>query len=346
MSDKENLCFCHTELTPNQQIIDLGRNELGLQIYIYYSNFSTFYHKLLVILNIFPNLALFLSNILKVVKTSKELDEILSQLRDSGNKIGFVPTMGALHDGHISLLHKALEENNIVVCSIFVNPTQFNDPKDLEKYPRPIEKDIQLLEKAGCNILFMPEVADIYGESDKWEHSFGKLETIWEGALRPGHFKGVGQIVLKLFNLVKPHNAYFGQKDFQQTLIIKKLISDFKLNLNLHICPIIREPNGLAMSSRNGRLNTEDRVASGKIYEALKNATSQVENGENKVNHIIEASNEILNQIPNISIEYIAIVNPENLEILTEIKQDSKPLMIIAVKLGGTRLIDNMYLRA
>lgn len=283
---------------------------------------------------------------MKVVKTSKELDEILSQLRDSGNKIGFVPTMGALHDGHISLLHKALEENNFVVCSIFVNPTQFNDPKDLEKYPRPIQQDILLLEKAGCNLLFMPEVEDIYGDTDKWEHSFGKLENIWEGALRPGHFKGVGQIVLKLFNLVRPHNAYFGQKDFQQTLIIKKLISDFKLNLQLHICPIIREPNGLAMSSRNGRLNEEDRLAAGKIFEALNFGKKCIERGDLDVNSIIEGSTSILKQIPNISIEYINIVNPENLEILEEITDFSKPLMIIAVKLGGTRLIDNMYLRA
>src|SRR5690606_8648200 len=143
--------------------------------------------------------------ILKVVKTHKELEEILTPLRNSAQKIGFVPTMGALHDGHISLLHKAKNENELVICSIFVNPTQFNDPKDLEKYPRPVEKDISLLEKANCDILFLPEVSDMYSEAEIWEHSFEELEQLWEGVMRPGHFKGVGQIVYKLFNIVKPH---------------------------------------------------------------------------------------------------------------------------------------------
>lgn len=282
---------------------------------------------------------------MKILKTSKELVELLASLKNSNSNIGFVPTMGALHAGHISLLERAIQENDTVICSIFVNPTQFNDPKDLEKYPRPIEQDIELLTKAGCHILFMPEVNDVYADNLKWTHSFGELESLWEGAMRPGHFKGVGQIVHKLFNIVKPTNAYFGQKDFQQTLIIKKLISDFNLDINLHVCPIIREENGLAMSSRNIRLNAEDRAHSGKIFEALSFTKEQICAGQRNLSVLKEKAQAILSTVPNLHIEYVDIVNPDNLKIVTEITENDKLLMIIAVKLGGTRLIDNMYVK-
>jgi pantoate--beta-alanine ligase len=283
---------------------------------------------------------------LKIVKTSKELVELLSSLKQSGNKIGFVPTMGALHAGHISLLEIALKENKVVICSIFVNPTQFNDPKDLEKYPRPVEKDTELLEKAGCSILFLPEVEDIYGDNTPWTHTFGELENIWEGAMRPGHFKGVGQVVYKLFNIVKPDNAYFGQKDFQQTLIIKRLIQDFKLPIELHICPIIREKNGLAMSSRNIRLNDAEHLASGKIYEALMSVKTGIDNQEFDFENLLAKANAILQSIPSIQLEYIDLVNPETLQKVLKINQNDKLLMIIAVKFGTTRLIDNMYVKS
>ncbi len=283
---------------------------------------------------------------MKIVKTSKELVELLSSLKQSGNKIGFVPTMGALHAGHISLLEIALKENDVVICSIFVNPTQFNDPKDLEKYPRPIEKDTELLEKAGCSILFLPEVEDIYGDNTPWTHTFGELENIWEGAMRPGHFKGVGQVVYKLFNIVKPDNAYFGQKDFQQTLIIKRLIQDFKLPIELHICPIIREKNGLAMSSRNIRLNDAEHLASGKIYEALMSVKKGIDNQEFDFENLLAKANAILQSIPSIQLEYIDLVNPETLQKVLKINQNDKLLMIIAVKFGTTRLIDNMYVKS
>ncbi len=283
---------------------------------------------------------------MKIVKTSKELVELLSSLKQSGNKIGFVPTMGALHAGHISLLEIALKENEVVICSIFVNPTQFNDPKDLEKYPRPVEKDTELLEKAGCSILFLPEVEDIYGDNTPWTHTFGELENIWEGAMRPGHFKGVGQVVYKLFNIVKPDNAYFGQKDFQQTLIIKHLIQDFKLPIELHICPIIREKNGLAMSSRNIRLNDAEHLASGKIYEALMSVKTGIDNQEFDFENLLAKANAILQSIPSIQLEYIDLVNPETLQKVLKINQNDKLLMIIAVKFGTTRLIDNMYVKS
>lgn len=282
---------------------------------------------------------------MKIVKTSKELVELLTTLKNSDSTIGFVPTMGALHAGHISLLEKAIQENDTVICSVFVNPTQFNDPKDLEKYPRPIDQDILLLTKAGCDILFMPEVDDIYGDNLEWTHSFGELENIWEGAMRPGHFKGVGQVVHKLFSIVQPTNAYFGQKDFQQTLIIKKLISDFNLKINLHVCPIIREDNGLAMSSRNIRLNDDERLVSGKIFEALSFTKEQICAGQRNVNILKDNALNLLSSIPAIHIEYVDIVNPENLQKVAEINENDKLLMIIAVKLGNTRLIDNMYVK-
>jgi pantoate--beta-alanine ligase len=283
---------------------------------------------------------------LKVVKTSKELELLLLPLRQNDKKIGFVPTMGALHEGHISLLRKALLENELVICSVFVNPTQFNDPKDLEKYPRPIEKDIELLEQAGCHYLFLPEVEDIYADGNQWEHSFGKIENTWEGAMRPGHFKGVGQVVYKLFNIVNPTNAYFGQKDFQQTLIIKRLIADFQLNINLHICPIIREESGLAMSSRNSRLTTEERKNAGLVFKSLETTRLSIQAGETDLGKLKSQALDILLTIPNIKIEYVDIVNPENLEIIQNIDIETPLLMIIAVRLGNTRLIDNMYLRA
>lgn len=283
---------------------------------------------------------------MKIVKTSKELVELIATLKNSDSTIGFVPTMGALHAGHISLLEKAIHENDIVICSIFVNPTQFNDPKDLEKYPRPIEQDILLLAKAGCDILFLPEVEDIYGDNQPWEHSFGELENSWEGAMRPGHFKGVGQVVYKLFNIVKPTNAYFGQKDFQQTLIIKRLIEDYNLGIKLHVCPIIREQNGLAMSSRNVRLNNLEREASGKIYEALSSTMDQLSKGNNNLTELKDKATAILSSIPSIHIEYVDLVNPENLQKVSEIQPNDKLLMIIAVKLGNTRLIDNMYVKS
>lgn len=283
---------------------------------------------------------------MKIVKTSKELQDLIASLKNSTSSIGFVPTMGALHSGHISLLERAIRENDIVICSIFVNPTQFNDPSDLEKYPRPINQDIDLLTKAGCNILFLPEVNDIYGDNVEWTHTFGELENIWEGAMRPGHFKGVGQVVYKLFNIVKPTNAYFGQKDFQQTLIIKKLIADFNLNINLHVCPIIRENNGLAMSSRNIRLNSDEKEASGKIFQALDNTKNNISAGETNLEVLKKNAIEIIQSMPSIHLEYVDIVNPENLKIVTEVAQNDKLLMIIAVKLGNTRLIDNMYVKS
>ena len=192
---------------------------------------------------------------MKIFRTKQELQQELSGIRKENKVITLVPTMGALHEGHLSLINFAKPSTDVTICSIFVNPTQFNDPKDLEKYPRPIENDIALLESVGCDILFLPSVEEMYPENDpQWQIDLGDLDRIWEGEHRPGHFQGVTQIVYKLFDLVKPNQACFGQKDFQQVMVIQRMLEIKNLDIKLLICPIVRNEKGLALSSRNARL--------------------------------------------------------------------------------------------
>ncbi len=281
-----------------------------------------------------------------VVNTRNDLQETLENHRVLGKTVGFVPTMGALHMGHLSLLQQAKSENDIVVCSIFVNPTQFNDPKDLDKYPRPIENDIIMLQSVNCDILFLPEVNEMYGNNEEWTHSFGEIETLWEGAMRPGHFKGVAQIVYKLLKLVHPNKSYFGQKDYQQTVIVKKLCKDFSLTTEIIVCKVIREENGLAMSSRNIRLSENERQEASKIYEALISSKLLVQQKVYNIAYIIEQATAKLLEINNVTLEYISIVDAENMSEVSEINANSKQLMIIALRIGNTRLIDNMFINA
>jgi pantoate--beta-alanine ligase len=281
-----------------------------------------------------------------VVNTRNDLQETLENHRVLGKTVGFVPTMGALHMGHLSLLEQAKTENDIVVCSIFVNPTQFNDPKDLDKYPRPIENDIDMLQSVNCDILFLPEVNEMYSNNEVWDHSFGEIETLWEGAMRPGHFKGVGQIVYKLLSLVHPNKSYFGQKDYQQTVIVKKLCKDFSLPTEIIVCKVIREANGLAMSSRNIRLTETERQEASKIYEALMSSKMLIQQKIYNIPYIIEQATAKLLEIKNVTLEYISIVDAENMLPLSEINENSKQLMIIALRIGNTRLIDNMFINA
>ncbi len=280
---------------------------------------------------------------MQIITTKKELSDFVSKSQHLGENIGFVPTMGALHPGHISLINQSKSSNKYTITSIFVNPTQFNDPKDLVKYPRPIEKDIQLLENAGCDILFLPEVNEMYEDKETWNHSFGEIEKLWEGAMRPGHFKGVGQIVYKLLKLVQPNNAYFGQKDLQQTLIVKKLIADFDLPTKLHVCPILREPDGLAMSSRNVRLSPEDRFNAGLIYKALMNCQKEYFL-KHSLSEIKRHAQDFLKEIPNSQLEYFEIVDSENMHLFDPQLKNSLPVAIVAIKFQGARLIDNMFL--
>jgi pantoate--beta-alanine ligase len=258
----------------------------------------------------------------------------------SGKKTGFVPTMGALHKGHISLVEKAVNENDIVVVSVFVNPTQFNDPKDLERYPRDLKSDLKLLEETGCHLVFAPNVNEIYPEPDTREFNFGALETVMEGKHRPGHFNGVAQVVSKLFDIVQPHKAYFGLKDFQQLAIIKKMVALLQLPVEIVSCPIIREESGLAMSSRNELLTADERknaaVISNTLFEAkkLKN--------EKSVPTLVKWITETINKNPFLRVEYADIVDSLTLQPVENWNSNKEIVCCVAVFCGKIRLIDNI----
>lgn len=275
-----------------------------------------------------------------IVKEISDLKSQLGIIKKMGKTVGLVPTMGALHAGHISLVEEAGKKCNYVVVSIFVNPTQFNDPNDLKKYPRNLEKDIEILKGTACKMIFVPEVETMYPEPDTRKFSFGRIEEVMEGKFRPGHFNGVGQIVSKLFNIIEPDKAFFGLKDFQQFVIIKKLVKQLTLPVEIIPCPIIREPNGLAMSSRNERLTREQRSNASHIYKTLADAKNKAKGMTVKglENWVVEQvnSNEYLET------EYFEIVDDENLEPVTDWSQSGNKVGCIAVFCGGVRLIDNL----
>lgn len=263
----------------------------------------------------------------------------ISALKASGKRIGFVPTMGALHKGHISLINTSKEENDITVCSIFVNPTQFNNQSDLMHYPRTPEADVKLLEDAGCDILYMPDVKDVYPENDTRKFSFGYLDTLLEGAHRPGHFNGVGQVVSIFLESIKPHRAYFGQKDYQQVMVVKDLVKQLKLPVEIMTCPILREADGLAMSSRNTRLNTKEREVAALIPQLMQRAIEII-----KQSGISTAKDFITTEVakqPLMKLEYYEVCNAETLEPVNEFNPSQKAVSLIAVFVGNIRLIDN-----
>jgi pantoate--beta-alanine ligase len=256
-------------------------------------------------------------------------------------KIGFVPTMGALHEGHLALIKKAKEENEITVCSIFVNPTQFNNPEDLKKYPRTLSKDVAMLESVECDLLFVPIASEMYAAKTVMKFDFGYLENILEGKFRPGHFNGVGVIVAKLFNIVKPNNAYFGQKDIQQVAVVKTMVDYLNFDLNLKVCETIREKDGLAMSSRNRRLSEKGREIAPKIYKSLEMAKNLLISGKS----ILETKSEIENfysQNAEITLEYFEIADADTLEILDVEIKPNKTALVVAAYLEEVRLIDNL----
>jgi pantoate--beta-alanine ligase len=277
-----------------------------------------------------------------IIKKAKDLKSNITSLRKQNKKIGFVPTMGALHQGHISLIDKASEENDIVVCSIFVNPSQFNQKEDFDKYPITTSSDIDKLIKSPCDILYLPSLDEIYpdGWNSEAKLDLGKLATIWEGEFRPGHFDGVVQVVGILLELVLPHNLYLGQKDFQQCAIIKKLISINKYPINTIICETKREASGLAMSSRNARLKDTD-IADALI---LSKSLFFIKNNFEKLNNeeLISQAKSMYANNDNIKLEYLAIVDRDSLESLTTEKNNAVVLVVAWV--GGVRLIDNVLL--
>lgn len=277
---------------------------------------------------------------MKIFKTRESLGEYLDGLRSKGKTIGFVPTMGALHQGHLSLLALAQHQTDVTVCSIFVNPTQFNDPKDLEKYPRPIESDIEKLTLADCDILFNPEVNEMYAGNEQWHLDLGELEHLLEGKFRPGHYQGVTQVVYKLFDIVKPDLAFFGQKDYQQFMIIQRMVDLLHLPVKLVMCPILREPDGLAMSSRNIHLSSEDR------QHALVLSRTLIWLKDNFNPAKIETlQQECWNKVsaePGTKLEYFEIVDGSN---LLPVNDTTKIIVaLVAAKVGNTRLIDNVVI--
>ncbi len=280
---------------------------------------------------------------MKIFRTKQELQHELAGIRQQNQVITLVPTMGALHEGHLSLINYAKPLTDITVCSIFVNPTQFNDPKDLEKYPRPIENDIALLESVGCDILFMPTVEEMYPENDpEWHIDLGNLDQIWEGEHRPGHFQGVTQIVFKLFDLVKPNQACFGQKDFQQVMVIQRMIDIKKLDIKLLICPIIRSEEGLALSSRNARLSEKGKENALTLITALRFIKDNLE--QKSVAELLDGAKEILASNPAVELEYLSICETSTLAPVDNIEADKDYVALIAAWVEKVRLIDNILL--
>ena len=255
--------------------------------------------------------------------------------------MGFVPTMGALHQGHISLIKQAQRESDLVVCSIFVNPTQFNDPKDLAQYPRPIEHDIALLESVSCDVLFLPEVNEIYDiEQKKWAINLGGLDQVLEGEIRPGHYQGVTQVVKILFDIVQPDKAFFGQKDYQQCLVIQRMVVLLNLKVYIVVCPTLREVDGLAMSSRNVHLSDLERVQSVALFQALKLAHKAFE--RHSIEEVKALASNYLKASPGIVLEYFQICRRDTLE--AAVSKESGLVALVAARLGNTRLIDNMFI--
>lgn len=280
-----------------------------------------------------------------VFQTQKELQIELNKTENQSKKIGFVPTMGALHQGHLSLLEQSLAENEITVLSIFVNPTQFNNADDLKKYPRTLEKDVELVEKLNKNILvYAPSVTDIYeGNTISTSFDYDGLENQMEGKHRPGHFDGVGTIVKKLFEIAKPTNAYFGEKDFQQLQIVKKLVAKYKIPVNIIGCEIFRETSGLAMSSRNERLSESARKESKLIYKILSQAKEKFET--KSANEVVLFVEKEFKKHPNFTLEYFEIAAEDTLLTCKRKVKNKKYRGFIAVFIENIRLIDNISLK-
>lgn len=277
---------------------------------------------------------------METVKLVADIKAKISKFKDEGRTIGFVPTMGALHEGHLSLTEASVKNNDITVVSIFVNPTQFNNPNDLSSYPRTLEADLEKLSHYNPDLIFIPEVSEIYPEPDTRKFDFGLLDRVMEGKNRPGHFNGVAQIVSKLFDIVKPDNAYFGQKDFQQVAVIKQMTQDLKLNVNIVACPIIREKDGLAMSSRNLLLSEVQRKNACKISETLFKARNLA--AKLSVDELKDWVIEEINKNAYLSVEYFEIVNDTSLEEIKDWNESNSKIGCITVQVGKIRLIDNI----
>jgi pantoate--beta-alanine ligase len=278
----------------------------------------------------------------RLVTTREVLHSELAKARRAGRTIGLVPTMGALHAGHLSLAEASRLECDFTVATIFVNPTQFGPHDDFQRYPRTLDSDLDALASVGVDLVFAPEVPEVYrpGHATHVEVR-GPAEPL-EGRFRPGHFRGVATVVLKLFNLVLPDRAYFGQKDFQQSLVIRRMVADLDLPIEVRVCPIVREPDGLAMSSRNAYLTAQQREEALVLHRSLRRAAELVAAGERDAKAVLDEAQKLFAAVPDVRIEYFTLVDPETLEDVERI--DHKTLAAIAAVVGTTRLIDNLVI--
>ncbi|HEX30087.1 TPA: pantoate--beta-alanine ligase [Candidatus Poribacteria bacterium] len=278
-----------------------------------------------------------------VLSKPEEVQRHCERVRLQGKRIGFVPTMGYFHEGHLTLMRRAKEENDLLVVSLFVNPTQFGPNEDYERYPRDLDRDRELAEKEGVDLLFVPSVEDMYPAGyATYVEVTGTLTSVLCGARRPGHFRGVTTVVAKLFNIVKPHRAYFGEKDAQQLRVIKRMAKDLNFDVEIISVPTVRESDGLAMSSRNEYLSPEERKAALVLWRSLNLARSLVEAGERKADRIISEMRRLIESEPLAKIDYVEIVDSETLEKVDRI--EGEVLVALAVFIGTTRLIDNMII--
>lgn len=281
-----------------------------------------------------------------ICKTRDEISAAVAELRRQNKTLGFVPTMGALHNGHLSLVKKSMSENDCTAVSIFVNPTQFNNKHDLQTYPRTVDADVKLLEETGADIAFVPSVETMYPEgldNVTESYDFGFIGQVMEGAARPGHFNGVGIVVHRLFDLVKPDRAYFGMKDFQQIAIIREMVRQCNINIEIIPCPIVREDDGLALSSRNTRLNEEQRRQAVQISQTLFKAVGLV--GEKSVDEVKEFVISTVNSVPLLDVEYFEIVDGYSLQTISSWNEAEWIVGCITVNVGDVRLIDNITLK-
>lgn len=279
---------------------------------------------------------------MQIFKEIHPLKLHLQQKKKDGFSVGLVPTMGALHEGHLSLIHASKAATRLTVCSLYVNPTQFNNPADLEKYPRTIEKDMAMLEAAGCDVLFVPETPTMYERPGVIRFDFGALDKVLEGKFRPGHFSGVAVVVAKLFHIVEPDHAFFGQKDYQQLQIVTKLVEELKFNIKLHGVPIMREASGLAMSSRNQRLSETEKKRATILHETLRDAREKLLAGK-AWKQVQQEVFDRFNKTPDLQLEYFELANREDLTNTTDV-DIKKGILLTACIVGPVRLIDNMFL--
>lgn len=277
---------------------------------------------------------------MEVISKITLLRERLAQLRSEGRSIGLVPTMGALHEGHASLVRRSVKENDVTVVSIFLNPTQFNDPKDLERYPRTLEADYRLLEACDADIAFAPSVKEIYPEPDTRQFSYPPTDSVMEGAMRPGHFNGVCQIVSKLFSYVEPDRVYLGEKDYQQIAVIRRMVDDLGFKLQIVPCPVVRQSDGLALSSRNALLSPEERIIAANIYRILNESRSLDLTVQQTHDYVVEG----INGIPGLTVQYFSIVDGDTLADVTSWDEAQSIVGCITVFCGSKpiRLIDHI----